>query len=101
MPVKIYTLSNPSAGKMKVSYDYRPGGSGYVVRYGLNSDMSGAKVITVKGGRNNRKDIWRDEERKDILRAGKDRSVSNRRRFLHKMILNKVSGCISDAPAVF
>ena len=49
MPVKIYTLSNPAAGKMTVSYDYRPGGSGYVVRFGLNSDMSDAKVITVKG----------------------------------------------------
>ena len=34
---------------MTVSYDYSRGGSGYVVRYGLKSDMSDAKVVTVKG----------------------------------------------------
>ena len=49
MPVGITSLTNPSAGKMTVTYDYCYGGSGYVVRYGLKSDMSDAKVITVKG----------------------------------------------------
>ena len=49
MPVGIKTLSNPSAGKMTVTYDKSTGSSGYVVRYGLKSDMSDAKVITVQG----------------------------------------------------
>ena len=49
MPVGIKSLTNPSAGKMTVNYDYSKGGSGYVVRYGLKSDMSDAKVVTVKG----------------------------------------------------
>ena len=49
MPVGIKSITNPSAGKMTVTYDYCAGGSGYVVRYGLSSDMSDAKVITVKG----------------------------------------------------
>ena len=49
MPVGIKSLSNPSAGKMTVTYDKSAGSSGYVVRYGLNSDMSDAKVITVQG----------------------------------------------------
>ena len=49
MPVGITSLTNPSAGKMTVTYDCCYGGSGYVVRYGLKSDMSDAKVITVKG----------------------------------------------------
>ena len=34
---------------MTVTYDKSSGSSGYVVRYGLKSDMSDAKVITVKG----------------------------------------------------
>ena len=49
MPVGIKTLTNSGAGKMTVTYDKSPGSSGYVVRYGLKSDMSDAKVITVKG----------------------------------------------------
>ena len=49
MPVGIKSVSNPSAGQMKVTYDKSAGSSGYVVRYGLKSDMSDAKVITVKG----------------------------------------------------
>ena len=49
MPVGIKSLSNPSAGKMTVTYDKSAGCYGYVVRYGLNSDMSDAKVITVSG----------------------------------------------------
>ena len=49
MPVGIKSLTNPSAGKMTVTYDKSSGSSGYVVRYGLKSDMSDAKVITVKG----------------------------------------------------
>ena len=49
MPVGIKTLTNPSAGKMTVTYDKCSGCYGYVVRYGLNKDMSDANVITVKG----------------------------------------------------
>lgn len=49
MPVKITKLSNPSAGKLKVEYDKSPGCYGYVVRYGLKSDMSDASVVSVKG----------------------------------------------------
>ena len=49
MPVGIRSVTNPSAGKMKVTYDKSSGSSGYVVRYGLKSDMSDAKVITVSG----------------------------------------------------
>ena len=49
MPVGIKSLTNPSAGKMTVTYDRSTGSSGYVVRYGLKSDMSDAKVITVQG----------------------------------------------------
>ena len=49
LPVKITKLSNPSAGKMKVEYDKSPGCYGYVVRYGLKSDMSDANVVSVKG----------------------------------------------------
>ena len=49
MPVGIKSLTNPSAGKMTVTYDKANGSSGYVVRYGLKSDMSDAKVITVSG----------------------------------------------------
>ena len=49
MPVGIKSVTNSGAGKMTVTYDYSAGSSGYVVRYGLKSDMSDAKVITVKG----------------------------------------------------
>ena len=49
MPVGIKKLTNPSAGKMTVTYETCKGSSGYVVRYGLKSDMSDAKVITVSG----------------------------------------------------
>ncbi len=49
MPVGIKSLSNPSAGKMTVTYDKSAGCYGYVIRYGLNKDMSDANVITVKG----------------------------------------------------
>ena len=49
MPVGIKSVTNPSAGKMTVTYDKSSGSSGYVVRYGLKSDMSDAKVLTVKG----------------------------------------------------
>lgn len=49
MPVGIKTLTNPSAGKMTVTYDKCSGCYGYVVRYGLNKDMSDANAITVKG----------------------------------------------------
>ena len=49
MPVGIKSVTSPSAGKMTVTYDRSSGSSGYVVRYGLKSDMSDAKVITVKG----------------------------------------------------
>ena len=49
MPVGIKSLTNPSAGKMTVKYQFTSGGSGYVVRYGLKSDMSDANVVTVKG----------------------------------------------------
>ena len=49
MPVGIKSLTNPSVGKMTVSYDKAGGSSGYVVRFGLKSDMSDAKVITVSG----------------------------------------------------
>ena len=49
MPVGIKSVTNSGAGKMTVTYDKSPGSSGYVVRYGLESDMSDAKVITVKG----------------------------------------------------
>ena len=49
IPVGITSLTNPSAGKMTVSYDINYRSSGYVVRFGLKSDMSDAKVITVQG----------------------------------------------------
>ena len=49
IPVGITSLKNSAAGKMTVTYDINTGSSGYVVRYGLKSDMSDAKVITVKG----------------------------------------------------
>ena len=49
MPVGIKTVTNSGAGKMTVTYDKSAGSSGYVVRYGLKSDMNDAKVITVKG----------------------------------------------------
>ena len=49
MPVGIKSVTSPAAGKMTVTYDKSAGSSGYVVRYGLKSDMSDAKVITVKG----------------------------------------------------
>ena len=48
LPVGIKALKSPSAGKMTVTYDKNGKGSGYVVRFGLKSDMSDAKVITVK-----------------------------------------------------
>ena len=48
LPVGIKSLKSPSAGKMTVTYDKNGKGSGYVVRFGLKSDMSDAKVITVK-----------------------------------------------------
>ena len=34
---------------MTVTYDKSSGSSGYVVRFGLKPDMSGAKIITVQG----------------------------------------------------
>ena len=49
IPVGIKSLKNSSAGKMTVTYDKNDQSSGYVVRYGLKSDMSDARVITVKG----------------------------------------------------
>ena len=49
LPVAITSVKNPAAGKMTVNYDSGKVCSGYVVRYGLKSDMSDAKVITVKG----------------------------------------------------
>ena len=49
LPVGIKTVANTAAGKMTVTYDSGKVCSGYVVRYGLKSDMSDAKVITVKG----------------------------------------------------
>ena len=48
LPVGITSVKSTSAGKMTVTYDKNEKGSGYVVRYGLKSDMSDAKVITVK-----------------------------------------------------
>ena len=52
MPVGIKSVTNPSAGRMTVTYDKSSGSSGYVVRYGLKRDMSDAKVITVQGQNN-------------------------------------------------
>ena len=49
IPVGIRSLSSPSAGRMTVTYDKNDKAYGYVVRFGLKSDMSDAKVITVKG----------------------------------------------------
>ena len=49
VPVGIRSLSSPSAGRMTVAYDKNDKAYGYVVRFGLKSDMSDAKVITVKG----------------------------------------------------
>ena len=49
MPVGIKSLTNPSAGKMTVTYDKSAGCYGYVVRFGLKKDMSDARVITVQG----------------------------------------------------
>ena len=49
IPVGIKSLTNSAAGRMTVTYDKNAKSSGYVVRFGLKSDMSDAKVITVKG----------------------------------------------------
>ena len=49
IPVGIKSLTNNEVGKMTVTYDKSSGSSGYVVRYGLKSDMSDARVVTVKG----------------------------------------------------
>ena len=49
MPVGIKSVTNPSAGRMTVTYDKSKGCYGYVVRYGLKKDMSDANVVTVKG----------------------------------------------------
>ena len=49
VPVGIRTLTNSAAGRMTVTYGKNSKAYGYVVRYGLKSDMSDAKVITVKG----------------------------------------------------
>lgn len=49
IPVGIKSVTNPGPGQMTVTYDKSAGSSGYVVRYGLKSDMSDAKVITVQG----------------------------------------------------
>ncbi|MBO7699856.1 MAG: hypothetical protein J6S47_02100 [Eubacteriaceae bacterium] len=49
IPVGIKSLSSPAAGKMTVTYDKNAKAYGYVVRFGLKSDMSDAKVITVQG----------------------------------------------------
>ena len=49
MPVGIKSLTNPSPSQMTVTYDKSSGSTGYVVRYGLKSDMSDARVITVAG----------------------------------------------------
>ena len=48
LPAGIKSLKSPSTGKMTVTYGENRKGSGYVVRFGLESDMSDAKVITVK-----------------------------------------------------
>ena len=48
-PVVVTKLTNPSAGKMTVYYEKSSGGTGYVVRYSTNSDMSDATVRTIQG----------------------------------------------------
>ena len=48
-PVGITSATSTNPGKMTVKYDYGEVCTGYVVRYGLKSDMSDAKVITVSG----------------------------------------------------
>ena len=47
LPAGIKSVNSPSTGKMTVTYGNNEKGSGYVVRFGLKSDMSDAKVITV------------------------------------------------------
>ena len=49
IPVGIKSVKNTAAGKMTVTYDKNAKSTGYVVRFGLKSDMSDAKVITVSG----------------------------------------------------
>ena len=51
MPVAIRSLRNKKPGQLTVSYDKGDDNkySGYVIRFGLKSDMSDAKLITVKG----------------------------------------------------
>ena len=45
--VPIRTVTNSAAGKITVTYGKSANASGYVIRYGLKSDMSDAKVVTV------------------------------------------------------
>ena len=49
IPVGIKSLESTEPGSMTVTYDTNRASTGYVVRFGLESDMSDAKVITVKG----------------------------------------------------
>ena len=48
-PVGITSLTSTEPGKMTVKYNNGGVCKGYVVRYGLHSDMSDAKVISVQG----------------------------------------------------
>ena len=49
IPVGITSLTNSAAGRLTVAYGENACATGYVIRFGLQQDMSDAKVITVQG----------------------------------------------------
>ena len=53
MTVGVSNLSNPQAGKLKVTYTTNPKSTGYVVRYGQKADLSDGKTKTVFGAGTN------------------------------------------------
>ena len=48
LPSGIKSLKSSGPGKMTVTYGHNSAATGYVIRFSSNSDMSDAKVITVK-----------------------------------------------------
>lgn len=48
LPSGIKSLKNSGPGKMTVTYGQNSAATGYVIRFGTDREMSGAKVITVK-----------------------------------------------------
>ena len=49
-PAQVRTVTNSAAGKITVTYTKSANATGYTIRYGLKSDMSDAKTVTVSSG---------------------------------------------------